>query len=264
VFTVTATRAMSSLKGILYQSGHIDFPRELNRWAFERMASMRSDQEKRIVLNPQVAPLELTRAQGVEREKTGWLESLGEQLNAATSVNLLRRQETLRLRKAIVEIDDRSSIVTLVSQEAFDEFVEQHWSRIAWFYATRHDGFRFDIGTIISMKDTEPERERQMDLVVRVVEPVNHGLASLTFDATGAHAPVNIVDWRKSVAEGQTGRFQLDDTRIRLLVPQAKVPLTFLYERRDEFRNHSYQFSGERLEKQLARAQRRLKARSTD
>ncbi len=245
---------MISLKGILYKSGNIDFPRELNPWAFDRMQSMRSDQEKRIVLNPEIAPLELSRGQGAERAKSGWLEHLQVQLNAATSINLLRRQDALRLRKAIFEINDHSSIITLVSQESIDEFAAQHWHRIAYFYASRHDGFRFDIGTLISMKDGEAARERQMDLVVRVVDVPERDLPAVTFDATGSHAHVNIVDWRKAVAEGQSGRFQLDDTQIRLVLPQVRAPITFLYERREEFHNHSYLFSGDKLDKLLGRA----------
>ena len=244
---------MTVLKGLLYASGNIDFPREQNGWAFDRMQTMRSDQEKRVIMHPEVVPLEFSRASGVEKDKTVWLEPLQEMLNASSSVNLLRRPEALRLRKAIFELDKNTRIVTLVSQEAYDEFALEHWNRIAYFYAYRHDGFRFDITTMISMKDREPKRENDMELTTRVVEGVGGKLPCVTFDATGAGANVNIVEWRAGVAEGETGRFKQDDTRIHLAMPKMKVPLTFLYERREEFGNHSYQFSGERIDSELKR-----------
>lgn len=248
---------MTVLKGILHASGNIDFPREQNAWAFERMQGLRSDQEKRIIMHPEVVPLEFSRAAGIEKEKTAWLEPLQEMLNASSSVNLLRRPEALRLRKAIFDLDKNCRIVTLVSQEAFEEFSQEHWNRIAYFYAYRHDGFRFDITTMISMKDREPNRERNMELTTRVVEGVDGKLPKVTFDATGPGAHVNIVEWRSAVPEGETGRFKEDDIRIHLTMPKMKVPLTFLYERREEFGNHSYQFSGERIESELKRLMKR-------
>ncbi len=247
---------MNSLKGILYSSGNIDFPHNQNQWAFTRMQSMRSDQEKRIVLNPEIAPLELSRSPGVDEESTSWLDRLQEILNTATEVNLLRRHDTLRLRKAMHTIDDQQQIFTLVSQDAFNEFCTECWNCIAYFYASRHDGFRFDLVTLITMKDDEPDRENQMDLVTRVVDIPDQDLPSVTFDATGPHAHVNVVDWRGTVSEGESGRFKMDDTRIRILMPQARRPLTFLHERRDEFHNHAWHFSGEKLERQLKRSLR--------
>lgn len=248
---------MSALKGILYASGNIDFPRELNQWAFARMQAMRTEQEKRVVFNPAIAPVELSRAAGVEQETTGWLERLQDIVNASSSVNLLRREETLRLRKAVHTIDDQSGIVTLVSQEAFDEFCREHWERVSYFYASRHDGFRFDMVTLISLRDGEPDRENRLELNARVVAMPDHDLPFLTFDATGSAAPVAIVDWRGTVEEGESGRFRVDDCQVSLRTPQVKVPLTFLYEVREEFRNRAYHFQGEKLERQLKRAIRK-------
>ncbi|MGI9515827.1 MAG: hypothetical protein ACR2NP_02165 [Pirellulaceae bacterium] len=247
---------MTSLKGVLYPSGNIDFPRDLNEWAFGRMQNLRSDQEKRIVMHPEVAPIELSRSPELQ-EEANWLESMQEIVNACTTVNLARRESALRLRQAVCDINDDLKLVTLATQEAIDEFANAHWKRIAYFYATRHDGFRFDLGTMISMKQGEPGREEQMELVTRIVEQPESRVPSLTFDATGSHANVNIVDWRKSVAEGDSGRFKLDDTEVHISVPQARMPMTFLYEHRREFNNHAYIFSGEKLERELRRAFRR-------
>ena len=249
---------MTSLKGVLYPSGNIDFPRHLNEWAFARMQNLRSDQEKRIVMHPEVAPIELSCSPDVQ-EEVGWLESLQEIINACSTVNLARRESALRLRKAVCDINDDLKLVTLATQEAIDEFAGAHWNRISYFYATRHDGFRFDVGTMITMKQSEASRENRMELVTRVVEQPEAQIPSLTFDATGSHADVNIVDWRKSVAEGESGRFKLDDTQVHVSVPQARIPVTFLYENRREFNNHAYIFSGDKLERELKRAFRRAR-----
>ena len=96
-----------------------------------------------------------------------------------------------------------------------------------------------------------------MELVARVVESEGDGLSTATFDATGSAAHVNIVEWRGSVAEGDCGRFKLDDTRVVISLPHTRVPLMFLYERRRDFRNHAYHFSGDQLEKELKRAFKR-------
>ncbi len=247
---------MTSLKGILYPSGNIDFPRNLNEWAFARMQNLRSDQEKRIVMHPELAPIELSRSPELQ-EEANWLESMQDIVNASTTVNLARREAALRLRQAVYDISEDLKIVTLATQEAIDEFAAAHWKRISYFYAARHDGFRFDLGTLISMKQDEPHREKAMELVTRVVEQSTGQVPSLTFDATGSHADVNIVDWRGTVAEGETGRFKLDDTEVRISVPQARMPMTFLFERRPEFNNYAYIFAGDKLERQLKRAFRR-------
>jgi hypothetical protein len=256
-FKTPVAQFMAALKGILYATGNIEFPCEHNAWAFQRMQSMRSDQEKRIIVHPQVAPVELTRAAGVEEEKTPWLESFQDMLNACSSLNLLRRTDSLRLRKGIFEVDDQCRIVTLVSQEAFDEFAHEHWRRIAYFYAYRHDIFRFDITTLISMKNHDPARPNTIELTTRVSEGVDGKLPGMTFDATGTTAHVDIVEWRGSVQEGESGRFKIDDTQVRLAMPKLRIPITFLYERRPEFDNHAYYFSGERLESALKRMMKR-------
>lgn len=252
--------AMTVLKGFLYPSGNIDFPREHNAWAFQRMQDMRSEQEKRVVVHPEVAPLDLSRAHGVEKEKTAWLESLQDVLNGYPSVNLLSRPEALRLRKGFHEIDSNTMLITLVSQEAFDELCGHHWGRIAHFYATRHDGFRFDITTMLSLKDRETQRPHVIELASRVVEGTGGKPATLTFDATGSTAHVKIVDWRGTVAEGSSGRFGQDDTQVKFHLPRVRVPLTFLYEYRPQFGNHAYYFSGERFDSEMKRLQKRRKA----
>lgn len=253
---------MTTLKGILYQSGNIDFPKSENEWAFARLQGLRNDQEKRIIMHPEVVPIELGRSPELDESETAWLDDLAEIINACSSVNLQRRESTLRLRKAICDIDENHKLVVLVSQEAIDEFAQQHWQRIAYFYAQRHDGFRFDIGTLISMKDHEPPRPNQMELIARVARQDEGIVPSVTFDATGSHADVRIVEWRGNVSEGESGLFKEDDTGVRISLPHARQFLILLYEKRPEFSNYSYYFAGEKLEKQIRRALKNAKRRS--
>lgn len=252
----------TSLKGVLYQSGNLDFPRSQNEWAFARMQNLRSDQQKRIVMNPEVAPIELTRSDEVDPAESPWLDGISELINASDNVNLQLRSSTLRLRKAVCDVAENLKLVILVSQEAIDEFANAHWQRIAYFYAYRHDGFRFDLKTMISMKDNETERSNIMELVPRAVAVEDECVPTITFDATGSTANVNIVEWRGDVKEGASGLFKKDDLAVQFQIPQARQPLVFLYENRTEFKNHSYVFSGEKLTKALKRVLKRAKRRS--
>lgn len=256
-------RSMTALKGVLYQSGNLDFPRSLNEWAFRRMQDLRSDQEKRIVMSPEVAPIELSRSPELDEEETRWLEPICELINASDKVNLQRRESTLRVRKAVCQLTDTLSIVTLVSQEAMQEFADEHWKRIAYFYAYRHDNFQFDFVKLISLKNGEEDRARKLELSPRVVPTENEYIPSLTFDATGSTAAVDIVEWRGSVKENATGRFNNPDIQVHLTL-QSKRPVVFLYEERPEFKNHAYLFSGEQVEKHLKRALRKGQQRAAE
>ncbi len=248
---------MNPLSGVLYQSGNIDFPKKQNEWAFSRLQNLPEGQQKRIVMNPEVAPLELTRSPDVDAAETSWLERLMPVLNACNSVNLQLRETSLRLRKAIYDVDQETKLVVLISQEAIEEFCREHWQKIAYFYAYRHDGFCFDINTMISMKQGEKDREDSMELVTRVVETDGPTPSTMTFNATGSTAHMKIVDWRSAVKEGESGRFKVDETQVRIAFSQLTCPMVFLYEKRTEFRNHSYTFGGEKLEKQLKRMLRK-------
>jgi hypothetical protein len=254
--------SMSVLKGILYPSGNVDFPRSENEWAFARLKRLRSHQENRIIMHPEVVPIELSRSPELDPAESPWLDELAEVINACSTVNLQLRESALRLRKAVCDIDQLAKLVVLASQEAVDDFASRQWRRIAYFYAKRHDVFRFDMATMISVKDGEPPRQGRMELLARVVHVPDDRVPRVTFDATGPHADVHIVEWRGHVPEGETGLFNDPDLEIRLSVSQVRQPLVFLYERRPEFRNHAYTFFGEKLDKPLRRALKRAAQRS--
>ena len=255
---------MTTLKGILYQSGNIDFPESENEWAFARLKHIKHEQEKRIVMHPEVAPIELTRSPELDADLSPWLDSTAEIINACTTVNLQRRESTLRLRTAVCDIDENHKLIVLVSQEAIDEFARVHWQRIAYFYASRHDGFRFDMGTLISMKDNEAKRPNSMELLARVATVADETVPRITFDATGSHAAVQIVEWRAHVPEGETGLFKEDEIEVRISLPHTRQPMIFLYEKRPEFHNRAYVFSGDKLDNHLRRVLKRARSRAVN
>ena len=253
---------MTKLQGILYQSGNVDFPQSANDWAFARLQKVRRDQQKRIIMHPEVAPLVLTRSPELDPAATPWLNDLAEIVNACDTVNLQLRESSLRLRQAVCDIDTNQKLVVLVSQDAVDEFVREHWQRMAFFYAQRHDGFRFDISTMISMKDREPRRPHRMELVARVVGVEADKVPRITFDATGSQADVHVVEWRGEVPEGETGLYKDNEVEVRISLPLVRQPIIFLYEKRPEFQNRAYTFMGDKLTKQLRRVLKKAQQRS--
>ncbi len=252
---------MVSLKGIVYQSGHIDFPREENAWAFKRMeAEMKRGQENRVVVKPELAPIELERSENVAAAEVPWITRVESLLNTADRVYFQRKEAALRFRQAIHEINQNCRLVTVGAEVGIDEFASQHWNRIAYFFALRHDGFRFDLGTLITLKDSAADKSNRMELFARLVDVEDNANPQVTFDATGSNAHVELVEWRKSVKEGETGRFLLPETQIELKFSQARQPLTFYHEFREDRQNHAYMFNGEKLETRLKRVLNRPRA----
>ncbi len=249
---------MGSLKGILYPSHHIEFPRELNPWAFQRMdAEMDKSKSNRVVMKPEVAPIELEPSSSIEPKDAMWLERTTNLLNTSDNVFLERKDQALRLRRAVHEINKHCQLITLAAQEDIDEFAAEFWSKVSFFYATRHDSFQFSLGTLISLKHGERERERTLELQTHQVANESGDPPQLIFNATGSSASVDIVEWRSSVPEGESGRFLLPDCQVAVLVTMAKQPMTFCHEYRDEYKNHAYIFEGEKLESRLARMLKR-------
>ncbi|MDG2012359.1 MAG: hypothetical protein P8J33_02570 [Pirellulaceae bacterium] len=255
---------MTALKGILYQSGNLDFPRSENEWAFARMRGLREDQANRIVMHPTMAPIELSISSELDPSSAPWLEPVADILNACSTVNLQLRESTLRLRKAICEIDNNHRLVVLVSQEAVDEFAKQYWGRIRYFYAHRFDGFRFNIGTLISSKQQAVTKGDVIEIQARVVAAEDSAIPTVTFDATGSTADVDLVEWRGGVKEGASGRFKHDNRDVQIAIPQTRQPLIFLHEKRPEFKSHAFMFNGEKFDKCLKRALKLAQQRSAE
>ena len=66
-----------------------------------------------------------------------------------------------------------------------------------------------------------------------------------------------MIEWRRTVTEGETGRYAPENSHMEVVVEGVNRPFTFLHEDRVEFKNHSYTFSGEKMIKQFERVIRK-------
>jgi hypothetical protein len=83
----------------------------------------------------------------------------------------------------------------------------------------------------------------------------------VVFDSTGSSAPVEVVEWRSKVREGESGRFDPPNAKVNFSIQNVTRPITLLHEDRKEFHNHSYMFTGERMWSKFDRTvKRRMKA----
>ena len=163
-----------------------------------------------------------------------------------------------------LQIESISLCHGFIQKLIIDEFANQFWGRIRYFYAHRFDGFRFNIGTLISSKQQTAPQGDVIEIQARVVGAEDTAIPTITFDATGSTADVDLVEWRGSVKEGATGRFKHDERDVQVLIPQTRQPLIFLHEKRPEFKTHAYMFNGEKLDKCLKRALKLAQRRSTE
>ena len=66
-------------------------------------------------------------------------------------------------------------------------------------------------------------------------------------DATGSTASVELIEWRGTVKEGETGRYTVDGSRISFSVRDVNRPFTLLHENRVEFNSDSYNFGSDKV-----------------
>ena len=98
-----------------------------------------------------------------------------------------------------------------------------------------------------------------MDSVVENAKP------RLIVDATGSTASVELIEWRGTVKEGETGRYTVDGSRIAFSVRDVNRPFTLLHENRVEFNSDSYNFGAEKVGPLLNRIMdKRLKQLEAD
>jgi len=254
---------MLKLIGYAFQSGRIDFMREENPWAFQRIdAGMKQSQKERIRLDPTQAPIELRSAPVNGDDVPDWMEEMEQTLRSADSIYLQFKSGVLRFRRASHEAGSNRQFVTLGNQDEFDLFAQEHWKRIRYLYAVRRPGaYCFDVNTMITHKTDFNEKTRRIEMLARI--DLNHpeGIPQVTFDSTGHLASAEIVEWRGTVPEGEVGRYAPEDSHIEFTISQVHRPFTFLWEDRKEFRNFSYTFSGEKMRNQFQRlVKRKLKA----
>ena len=228
---------MANLHGIAYRSGHIEFSREENEWAFEKIDSeMKSGQEKRIRFNPAIAPVDI-RASETESEELPWLEHITRTLQTADSIYLQKHKGFLRFRQAIHDVNKNQMFITLGGQEEVNEFAREYWNKLRYFYACRRDLVKFDMVRMISWKPTDSRETSPLELIARL-DVVDDQEPRITFDSSGSKTAIEIVEWRSDVKEGEKGKFCPDEHHIVVNFNQAHQPFTFLKEYREEFENY--------------------------
>lgn len=243
------------LIGYAFETGRIDFAREDNPWAFQMIDSgMKASQKDRIVLDPLQAPIELHSAE-VNEEEPEWMKDTELLLQSANQIILQYREPGfLRFRKATHDAKQDRTFITLGNQDESNLYSEEHWSNIRYFFALRRNIVNFDITTIITHKDGQGADEgglSRIELPARM--EVVEGVPKMTFDSSGSKATPDIIDWRGTVVEGDTGRYCPDGSYIKLQFAQVNRPFTFLHEDRKEFSNHSFTFGGSKMDGLLAR-----------
>lgn len=251
------------LIGYAYSTGRIDFRREDNPWAFGRIdAGMKQSQKDRIRLDPAQAPLEI-RSAPTNKVEPEWISEIGDTLMSADSIYLQYKAgaEVLRFRRANHEAGKNRTFITLGNQDEFNLYASENWKRIRYLYAERRLGaFCFDVATMFSHKTNFTDETQRIELLARLDLTHESGQPQFTFDSSGSQASVDIIEWRRSVTEGEIGRYAPENCHLEVLVHGVTRPFTFLHEDRLEFRNHSYTFSGERMLNQFKRViRKRLK-----
>lgn len=243
------------LIGYAFETGRIDFARDDNPWAFEMIDSgMKTSQKDRIVLDPLQAPIELLSAEVNENEPE-WMKDTEQLLQSANRIILQYREPGfLRFRKATHDAKNDRQFVTIGNQDEATLYAEENWANIRYFFATRRNIVNFDVSALITHKSGQGAQEqgvKRIEFQTRM--DVFEGSARMTFDSSGSKASTDIIEWRGTVAEGETGRYAPDNSFIELMFTQVNRPFTFLHEDRKEFANHSFTFSGEKMDGLLSR-----------
>lgn len=243
------------LIGYAFATGRIDFSREDNPWAFQRIdAGMKASQKDRIVVDPSQAPIELRSAEVNESPPT-WMRHAEQLLRSADKLILQYREPGfLRFRKATHDAKQNRCFVTLGNQDEANLFASENWQNLRYLFAYRRDVVRFDVATMITHKSgqgCESAGNRRVEMSARM--DFVDDAPRVTFDSSGYNATPAIIEWRGSVREGETGRYAPEKSFISLNLSQVNRPITFLHEDRQEFQNHSYAFTGDKMHSLLAR-----------
>lgn len=249
------------LIGYAFSTGRIDFTREDNPWAFGRIDSgMKDSQKDRIRVDPAQAPIEL-RSAAVNEEVPDWMEEMEEILRSSDSMYLQYKSGVLRFRRANHDAGKHRTFITLGNQDEVDLFASENWKNIRYLYAMRRVGaFCFDVSTLFSHKSNMEEKTKRIEIAARLDTLHPSGDPQFTFDATGSQASVEIIEWRGTVKEGEVGRYTPEGAHMEISCRNVTRPFTFLHEDRIEFKNHSFTFSGDKMQNQLKRlVKKRLK-----
>ncbi len=234
---------MANLIGFAHQSGTIVFARRENPWAFRRLDDeLKTGQENRIKFDPSLAPVVIEPSPKCNVKEMPWLEEIQMLLQTAGFVYLQRSDDLLRFRQAVHQVSEGHKLITLGTQAEVQHFATENWTKLSHFYAAKRDGFRFDIEKIVARDKEQQQEYERLELQCRLsTNPVN-GITTVTFDATGSHAPLDLVNWRSTVANGEVGRFVPTNSRISLTLGNFKHPFTFCEEYHNDFKSRWFLF----------------------
>lgn len=251
------------LIGHAFLTGRIDFGRELNPWAFQRIdAGMKQSQKDRIHVDPRQAKVELISAPVNGAERPAWMPELEKILRSADSMYLQFKSGVLRFRMASHDAGKDRTFITIGTQEEMDAFADQHWQKIRYFYAERRPGALscFDFHNLITHRTDSQDATQPMEVNIRLDQHHASGTPQLSIDATGSAAPLEIIEWRGSVKEGEKSRYLPPNKHMIFKVRNMNRPFTMLHEDRKEFKSHSYTFNGSAMEELFKRVvDRRIK-----
>ena len=243
------------LIGYAFETGRVDFSRVDNPWAFQRIdTDMKSSQKDRVVVDPSQAPIELRSADVNESEPT-WMSDVETLMLTAERIILQYKEPgILRFRQATHDAKQNRTFITIGHQDEATWYATENWQNIRYLFAHRRDIVHFDVTTMITHKPdqgADAAGTKRVELVTRMDMDEEQYL--ITFDGSGYNASNQIVEWRGTIREGEIGRFAPDNSYVSLAVGSVRRPFTFLHEDRKEFRNHSYTFSGDKMEGLLRR-----------
>ncbi len=251
---------MNSLIGTIFQTGAIEFLEPDNEWAFRAIRATKGDPATvpRVVFDPSKAAIELKLSPNLQGREVKWLERARLLLGTADKVFLKPDSGGLRFMQSVHDFGNHQQLITLGSQVDADDFATRYWRRLKYFYTQRVDEFRFRLTKLVTYRDKDTPPHDRVELEARQVWPDGDAAPHVVFDATGAKAPVQIVEWRNEVKGKDKSRFDREDMRVELRVMLSRQPLTFFHEYRGEFHNHAFEFEGDKLERMV----RKLPARA--
>jgi hypothetical protein len=249
---------MANLIGFAHQSGGIVFGRRENPWAFRRMDDeLKSGQENRIKFDPSLAPVVLEPSPNSNVKEMPWLEETRLLLQTAKMVYLQRSEDLLRFRQSVHQLTDDQKLITLGSQTEVHHFTCENWRQLSHFYATKRDGFRFDIDKVVARDKDQTGKFDHLEIQSRLGPHPDSGLSIITFDATGSNVHIDLITWRKTVADGESGRFSPTNGKISLAVANYRRPFTFCEEYHSDFKSRWFIFTPSTVQSWIDRVKRK-------
>lgn len=241
---------MPPLVGTVRPNGRIQFLKEHNPKVFASINKSKTPVH-RIKLIPSQTEFEIKDPEPNSESDFPWLPSLKLKLQTADSIFLSHKDGALRFGSAVHNLDKSRKYFTIGTVQEAQKFAKERWDNLRYFYANKHDDFRFSITTMITYKAGQGEGVDRIELPVRLddIEGVENPLT--IFDATGSNATMEIVDWRNSVDIGSNGRFSPENKKVAIVISKINQPFTFLEEYRDEFSNYSYTFACKKINQKL-------------